>query len=152
MKFKEYYLRQYLLSENTYIVDHQHIDEDNAFEFLDLQADFMWIPHDEMSKFAKQIKACELIYRNSKPLLTIKTIGLDESSDGTETFYKIADKSLLNKLSQLFPEDKIIQGLITQEKVEFGVHINEISSQMNIFFYKKGAINAFDTFLQELSP
>ena len=152
MRFKEFYLRHCVLNENTHILDHQNMDEDNAFEFLDLQADYMWVPQDDMSKFANQIKACELIYRNSKPLLTIKTVGLNESSDGTETFYKITDKTLLNKISQFFPEDKIIQGLIMQDKVEFGVHINEFNSQMNIFFYKKGAINALNTFLQELSP
>lgn len=142
--FEKFFVENYA----KFLIDFQTVDDDKTMDFLDLQADQMWIPADEIEqKGLNQIKASELIYRNCTSQLTVKVVGLDPGSDGKEYFYIVKDESLLAKIAQFFANDKIIQGLISQGRVEFGININEENSNMNIFFYKPGTVNVLHSFL-----
>lgn len=139
-----------LVNESSYTINHQKLDEDRIYQILELQADLMWLPVDEMGRFSNQEQACESIYRFYKPELIISTEGLDPDSDGKEYFYRITDKNFLNRLSLYFKEDRIIQGLIQQGKVEYGIEVKSYNGEMNIYFYKVGAINNLDKTLHKL--
>ena len=132
-----------LLLENRYIIDHQKLKEDETWEIIDIENDYIE-PSENIGQLDEE-SIINTVLKHGTLDFEAEVDGIDDTTDGTFFYYKVLDQDTLNRIAKIVAdegnENYEIIGEIQKGKYGFLItHLNRgilnTDSATELFFIK----------------
>ncbi len=98
-------MKEDILTEaKTYAVN---TSDDDFWDYQDTVNEYLMVPQDELVESSVNFESiAPILGKYGELLFEVQIAGIDDTTDGTESYYKITDPEALNQIAELYGEDE----------------------------------------------
>jgi len=93
-----------LIEAKTYAVDTQAED---YFDYIDTVNEYLTVPQDDLMDSPIDFSSiAAILSKHGQLLFEVEIAGIDDTTDGIESYYKVTNPEALNRIAELYGQDE----------------------------------------------